>query len=1022
MRHSPSCPKPTVWAVTLLACGAMLSPGTASAQAALHIDNNTTVTAAAGTSSFGTVVAGFNSGTVAGVPGGTFIVPAGATVVLSGLHIGQSAGSTGLVTVDGGTITTTNPASQYYIGFNGSGTLTVSDGGTVFSNSQSYVGYLPGSSGVLTVEGPGSTYTNMGFFIVGNSGPGQLNVTAGGAVSSPGGTLQIGGGSTATALVSGTNSSLSAGTFLGVGVTAGSVGTLTITDGGMATSGSGTYLAFGGASGGLPASTGTIVVSNGGLLTSPLLVVGSSGNGDLQVQANGTVTISGKTIGGAIGGTGSIAVSGSGATLNVQNDDLIVGGQGNGTLTVSGQGIVNVTGSGGTFIAGQCGPGLTSFCSTPVQGGAGAVTVTDPGSVLNAGTSLTVGQFGPGTLTIANGARVSANVVSIATNSGSTGTLNIGAAAGAAPASPGTLNASTLSFGAGTGDVVFNHTNNSGRYVFPAAIAGTGTVNVLSGNTTMTGASTYAGPTTISGGTLAAGATNVFSANSDYDIASAGTMNLRGFDQRVASVVNAGLIRTAGDPGTELTTTNYVGQNGTIAISTYLGADNSPSDKLVIDTGAATGTSRLAVTNAGGTGALTTGNGIPVVVTDNGGTTEPDAFSLVGEARGGAFDYRLYRGTPSGAFPEDWFLRSEFSAGSGTDKPGGDGDFPLDPPPSVLPPGEYPIIGPELATYSVVQPIARQLGLATLDTMHERIGDTLTDAEGGASSGGVAQSAWARVIGAQIDNRYQTYTDARANGQAIAVQSGLDLWRGSFLPGHHDAAGVYFAYGNGNVDVDGLVTNADATGYVLTHTGAVNLNAYSGGAYWTHYGPGGWYIDAILQGTYYDGDATTQYARLPISGSGIATSLETGYPFPLPLGPGFVLEPQAQIIWQHVGLSEDNDGLGAVDPGSTSGAIGRVGVRGRWSIERANGQVWQPYVRANLWRDWGARATTTYSGAQQVPLAQQFTRMDFAAGVTAKLDTRMSVYGQFGYQFSINSSASGSQKGVWGDIGVRCTW
>jgi hypothetical protein len=42
----------------------------------------------------------------------------------------------------------------------------------------------------------------------------------------------------------------------------------------------------------------------------------------------------------------------------------------------------------------------------------------------------------------------------------------------------------------------------------------------------------------------------------------------------------------------------------------------------------------------------------------------------------------------------------------------------------VLPPGVFPIIGPEIATYGVVQPIARQLGMTTLGTLHERIGDT----------------------------------------------------------------------------------------------------------------------------------------------------------------------------------------------------------------------------------------------------------------------------------------------------------
>jgi hypothetical protein len=117
-------------------------------------------------------------------------------------------------------------------------------------------------------------------------------------------------------------------------------------------------------------------------------------------------------------------------------------------------------------------------------------------------------------------------------------------------------------------------------------------------------------------------------------------------------------------------------------------------------------------------------------------------------------------------------------------------------------------------------------------TMHERIGDALTDGGGGPCGNGVAQSVWARLFGEQVDNRYVTYTDARANGQEIGVQSDVDLWRGSFLPGHRDTAGVYFAYGSSNVDVGGLITNANATAYVLRHTGWMDLNAYSGGVYW----------------------------------------------------------------------------------------------------------------------------------------------------------------------------------------------
>jgi hypothetical protein len=33
---------------------------------------------------------------------------------------------------------------------------------------------------------------------------------------------------------------------------------------------------------------------------------------------------------------------------------------------------------------------------------------------------------------------------------------------------------------------------------------------------------------------------------------------------------------------------------------------------------------------------------------------------------------------------------------------------------------------------------------------------------------------------------------------------------------------------------------------------------------------------------------------------------------------------------------------------------------GMWTIDGHNGQVWQPYWRANLWRDWGAETTTLF--------------------------------------------------------------
>ena len=205
---------------------------------------------------------------------------------------------------------------------------------------------------------------------------------------------------------------------------------------------------------------------------------------------------------------------------------------------------------------------------------------------------MNIGNLGTGTLTIANGGVVTGPIV-IAKNAGAIGTLNIGAVAGNPAAAPGTLTAPSLAFGAGTGTLNFNHT--SANYVFAPAISGNGTVNVLAGTTTLTAANSYSGATNVDAGTLQAGAPNTFSPNSAVTVASGGTLDLNGFSQIVSRVSNAGSVNmgTGTAPGTVLTTTSYTGTGGTIAVNTFLGGDGSPSDKLVINGGTATGMTTL---------------------------------------------------------------------------------------------------------------------------------------------------------------------------------------------------------------------------------------------------------------------------------------------------------------------------------------------------------------------------------------------------------------------------------------------
>jgi outer membrane autotransporter protein len=777
-------------------------------------------------------------------------------------------------------------------------------------------------------------------------------------------------------------------------------------------------------------SNGNALANNGTISTTGAFNDGMAANGSSNTLTNnGMITTTGPNaygmtaawgqtntgqVNNVLINTGSVTTSGSNARAA-----SILGG--NGTINNSGTLATTGNSSNGAYLQGNNDQLINS----------GKIIVS--GATSDAVFSNTLPGFTATIQNLAGGQIISTNGAAIRTLSAATTIINAGllqSDAGTA-INGGTGNVSLIlqtgstiigiaNGGSGTNTVTLQGTGTaSNPFVNFQTLVMQGTTWNFTGTGTFTNAALQSGTFNLTG-TLGT-ATNV-------GVSAGAILNMQGVSQTFGNVTNAGTIMTSGTgPGTTLTASNYVGNSGTLVLNTFLGTDNSPSDKLVINGGTATGSTSILVNNVGGPGGQTTSNGILVVNAINGATTAPGAFTLDNpELRAGAFDYRLFQGGLNGSDPNDWFLRSTFLV----PPPGATGPQPVpplalpnglppDPPPAVLPPGLWPIIGPELATDGVVQPIARQMGLQTLGTLHQRIGDTLAVANTGGESAGVARSDWARFFGQGIDNSYQAFADPRASGWTGGFQGGVDLLRTSFLPGHRDVAGVYLAFANSNINVNGLVTNAAATGYVQSRTGTVGLNGYSAGGYWTHYGPSGWYLDAVLQGTYYNGNATTQFANLPLNGSGFISSLEAGYPIPLPLGPRFVLEPQAQIIWQQISFAQANDGLGSVALGTTSGPTGRVGLRGIWTIDGDTGQVWQPYVRANVWRDWGAEATTTF-GIDSVPLIEQATELEFAGGVTALLGRGVSLYAQAGYQFGLDGAFL--RNGIQGDIGLRYVW
>ncbi|MEH2610002.1 autotransporter outer membrane beta-barrel domain-containing protein [Bradyrhizobium sp. AZCC 1693] len=315
---------------------------------------------------------------------------------------------------------------------------------------------------------------------VGVSATGALTIQTGGTVNNTLGIIGDNAGSTGTAIVDGAGSSWTNSSDFYVGHNGN--GTLTVSNGGAV----GNVVGFVGR---YSTSTSTATVDGGGSTwtNSSDLIVGYAGNGTLNIRNGGKVSSDWGFVALDPGSTGAATVDGAGSAWTTAGD-FFLGYDGNGTLTVRNSGTLsNVTGYIGL-----------SFTSTSTA------TVDGVGSTWTNGGNLYVGYFGAGTLTIRNGGAVSASALSIANKTGSTGTLNIGAAAGQAAAAPGTLYTVSVDFGNGTGQIVFNHT--AANYIFAPAITssgtGTGTVRVEAGTTILTATNTYTGATVIDGGTL----------------------------------------------------------------------------------------------------------------------------------------------------------------------------------------------------------------------------------------------------------------------------------------------------------------------------------------------------------------------------------------------------------------------------------------------------------------------------------------------------------------------------------------
>ena len=252
----------------------------------------------------------------------------------------------------------------------------------------------------------------------------------------------------------------------------------------------------------------------------------------------------------------------------------------------------------------------------------------------------------------------------------------------ATAAAAGKIEASQINLASTTAQLKFNHT---GSLNFNLPLAGNGKLVQQAGNTVISPSlvglpvldpavwqfdtmapcvpavsvgypanqAGFVGGLDVQGGTLVLPATNVLPGLTATNI-SGGTLAQGGTSQNLGSVTQTGgVLQLIGGSAPGATDTanasNWVGGGGTVQFDTVLGADDSASDKLRI-AGAISGTTLLQISNLGGAGAQTTGNGILIVQADS--ANAANSFALAAPVIVGNFQYKLQQ------VGNNWYLAS----------------------------------------------------------------------------------------------------------------------------------------------------------------------------------------------------------------------------------------------------------------------------------------------------------------------------------------------------------------------------
>ena len=401
----------------------------------------------------------------------------------------------------------------------------------------------------------------------------------------------------------------------------------------------------------------------------------------------------------------------------------------------------------------------------------------------------------------------------------------------------------------------------------------------------------------------------------------------------------------------------------------------------------------------------------------------------------GPYDYLLYRGGSTPGSERRLVPAQQSDRPYRRNRLDPDPDLPVTGGPDLdpVPPGPpVPRYRQEVSVYAAMPAAAAIYGRQIISTLHERMGgdaQRLSPGDNGTYDDAV-DGAWGRVIGlwGHRDGPGVSVGGPSFDYDIGAIQLGADLYRTDNADGSRENAGLYAAYGHGKVDVEHNLLGRTFDG------GEDDFDAYTVGGYWTHFGSNEWYVDGVLQATWYD---ATMSGRRGLregetDGWGLAGSIESGYPFDL--GNGWLIEPQAQLVYQFLDLGDFNDGFADVRYSDEDLLAGRIGARlaRSWNLDGSQpapveGAAIQRvreaslWARADIWNEFLGEPTTEFSSATGfVPFTTEVDGAWWKLGVggTYDFNTQSTLYANVNYESAFDGDAD-----AWeGKLGLKIQW